>query len=220
MSASVNRRLAWSMPRGAALVFLVALVFGLLALLWSSRDALMNETEPGVLVVDEADDGGLYLDLKVHWQLSGAGRDARIIARIANGEWRQEIEFVIQPNHDPTLSASHIIEIGFPDTYPGRTVTEVRSLLLKARRQDPGRPLIGAIAQVTDDRFWMVLSALPFDREANLRLLQDLNVFQMNLRFENGDGILAFEKGDSGRRVFEEAFAQWRGPPAAADGGP
>lgn len=196
------------------LALAIALVLGLLALLWSERDYAMSDAAPGVLFA-AALGFRTTIDLSAHWRLVDAGPAPGIAADIENGEWRQTITFAIIPNTDPSLPASHIVEIKIPDVYPGRKVVDLRGLFVKAGRQDVGRQLIGAVVEVADGTFWVALSGVPRDRDTNLKLLFDANSFQMNLAFANGtDGVLVIDKGEAGRRVFDAAFAAWRGTTA------
>lgn len=214
MTGSAKPRAAtWRLPPLPVLVLVVSFAAGLLALLWSERDLVFSDSAPGVLVVASSDDD-TSVDIRVNWRLAGSGPETGIVAELENGEWRQTATFAIIPNADPALPASHVIEIKFPDVYPGRKVVALSGLYVKARRQDPGRQLIGAVANVADGTFWVALSGVPQDRDANLRLLFEAGSFQMNLSFENGNtGVLAFDKGESGRRAFDKAYAAWRGPP-------
>jgi hypothetical protein len=57
---------------------------------------------------------------------------------------------------------------------------------------------------------------VPQDRDANLKLLSEAGSLQLNLEFANGNpGILIVDKGDTGRGVFDKAFAAWRSKPSA-----
>ena len=179
---------------------------------WSMAEWLASGQAPGVFLQQiGATEGTTSFDAWVSWDAEGIGPDTIVLGTIDIPEQRQRVHLTIRPNYDPQFPASHIIEIIVPPVYPARSADAVSSLFVKGRREDAGRQLIGAVANVAPDTFWMALSASRQDREANLALLATAGVFQLNMSFKDGArGVLAFEKGTNGQRVFERAIGAWR----------
>jgi hypothetical protein len=199
-------------PAGRMLVLAGAFIACGALVTWSMAAWLTSGQAPGVFLQQiGASPGFTSFDAWASWDTEGSGPDTAILATIDIPEQRQRVHMAIRPNYDPQLPASHIVEITVPPVYPARSVEAVSSLFVKGRREDAGRQLIGAVVNVAPDTFWMALSAARQDREANLALLSTAGVFQLNISFKDGArGVLAFEKGNGGRRVFEQALAAWQ----------
>jgi hypothetical protein len=97
-------------------------------------------------------------------------------------------------------------------TFPGKGIGNVPRVMMKPAEDARGQPLIGASAKVADGFFWIALSALDADVQANLAMLRDRNWIDLQLVYDTGQrAILTFEKGTAGDRVFSEALAAWTG---------
>lgn len=121
--------------------------------------------------------------------------------------------WVIHRNTDPTLPASHTIEVGFdlaPNSPLGKVI-EIKSLLMKQPGQIEGSPLWGSSQKSTPTYFLIGLSAIEADAQYNLKLLKGQPAFDVALVFSNvRRAFLLIEKGPSGERAFAEAFAAWK----------
>jgi hypothetical protein len=119
----------------------------------------------------------------------------------------------LRRNTDPSLPASHTIEIMFnvPSDSPSGGVQNVPGVLMKQAEQTRGVPLAGLAVKVTPGFFLIGLSALETDMQRNLQLLKDRSWFDIPIVYNNNRrAILAMEKGTPGERAFAEAFAAWR----------
>jgi hypothetical protein len=118
---------------------------------------------------------------------------------------------LIRRNTDPTLPASHTIELTF--TTPGdgdRAVRDVGLLQLKNETVSRGTPLAGLPVPVKENLFLIGLSNLPADIERNKELLLNRGWVDLPIRFASGQrAILSFEKGVSGDQVIRDAFQAW-----------
>ena len=104
------------------------------------------------------------------------------------------------------------VVIDTPADFPGQGVRDVPRLVLKPSEEARGQPLIGASAKVADGFFWIALSGVDADVNANLNLLKDRLWIDLPLVYETGQrAILTFEKGTPGERVFERALTAWAG---------
>jgi hypothetical protein len=122
------------------------------------------------------------------------------------------IAWVLRRNTDKSLPASHTIEITFklPPDFASGGVDNIPGILMKASEQTRGVPLAGSSAKVTKDYFLIGLSSLEGDKDRNLQLLKERPWIDIPIVYTNHRrAILAIDKGTSGDRVFEQAFATW-----------
>jgi hypothetical protein len=123
------------------------------------------------------------------------------------------LALVLRRNMDPTLPASHTIELTFTTASadPTRVVRDIGLLQLKNEEAVRGTPLAGLPVPVKDNVFLIGLSNLQGDTERNVDLLRTRNWIDLPIRFASGQrAILSFEKGISGEQVVNDAFNQWR----------
>ena len=123
------------------------------------------------------------------------------------------MSWLIRRNTDPTLPASHTIDIEFnlaPNS-PLGGVAEIKTLLMKQPGQIDGVPLLGHAQKSTPTYFLVGLSGIEMDLQRNLQLLKQQPVFEVALVFNNNRrAFLLIEKGPGGERAFAEAFAAWK----------
>ncbi len=118
----------------------------------------------------------------------------------------------IKRNLDPTLPASHIIELVFslPENFEGGGIDSVVRISMKQNEQDQGRPLIGVPARITDHFHMIALNALPEAEKTNLQLMAELDWIDIPLVYGNGRrSLLALEKGPDGKAVFGQVLSEW-----------
>lgn len=122
------------------------------------------------------------------------------------------LALTIRRNLDPTLPASHTIELAFTTTgNDNRAVRDVGLIQLKSDESVRGTPVAGLPVPVKDNLFLIGLSNLKGDVERNAELLLNRNWLDIPLRFNTGKrAFLSFEKGVPGDRVLNDAFGQWR----------
>ncbi|MGA8499234.1 MAG: hypothetical protein WB764_27395 [Xanthobacteraceae bacterium] len=122
------------------------------------------------------------------------------------------VTWSLRRNSDPTLPASHVIEIRFklPSNFPDGGIASVPGVLAKDTEQSRGMPLKGLTVKVSNEFFMIGLSAVEADRQRNLQLLKDEGWFDMPIYYTDGErAIVAVQKGRTGNRVFTDAFAAW-----------
>jgi hypothetical protein len=120
--------------------------------------------------------------------------------------------FSLRKNTDPSLPASHTVELTFilPPDFPGGGVGNVPGLLMKSNEQARGAALAGISVKVTDGFFLIGLSNVDADRTRNLQLLTERSWFDVPIVYANKRrGRLAIEKGPSGDQAFEAALLSW-----------
>jgi hypothetical protein len=144
----------------------------------------------------------------------GPGRPPELAARadIKIPERGMIAALSLRRNSDQSLPASHVIEIKFTlsPNFPGGGITKVLGFLTKDSEQSHGNPLAGPTVKVSDGFFMMGLSAVASDRQRNLQSLKDQGWIDIAIYYSSGDrAILAVQKGQTGVRVFTDAFAAW-----------
>jgi hypothetical protein len=120
----------------------------------------------------------------------------------------------IRHNEDPTLPASHLVEVKFSGNLDGHTIQRVPALVLKQAEQARGQPLAGAAVSLTDSTFWIALSDDTDQALQNMKLLAEGLWFDLPILFRDGTrALLTFEKGARGERVFKEVLGEWAEAP-------
>ena len=119
---------------------------------------------------------------------------------------------VLRKNTDPTLSASHTINILFK---PGANspVGDVKAIgPIQMRRADAqaGEKVLGIPVPISPNYF--LIGLMPGEPEArNIQLLRSLSVIDLPLQFNDGRiATINMIKGSSGERVFAEAIDSWK----------
>ena len=115
-------------------------------------------------------------------------------------------------NSDPSLPASHLIEIVFavPPDFEGGAIDSVQRIAMKQTEQDRGNALIAVPAKITDDFHMIALNDFPDARNTNLELLRTRNWIDIPLAYRNGRrALLTLQKGPEGERAFNEAIREW-----------
>lgn len=118
----------------------------------------------------------------------------------------------IKRNADPSLPASHLIEIVFalPGDFAGGGIESVQRVSMKQTEQDRGDPLIAVPAKITDDFFMVALNDYPQAVKSNLDLLKTRNWIDIPITYTNGRrALITLEKGASGTEIFDEAMKAW-----------
>ena len=156
------------------------------------------------------------------WRLetppSGQGQSTETAVRSVTEvpEAGLRLHLVIRRNLDPTLPASHIIELTFTTpNEPGRSVRDVGLPQLKTDEAGRGTPLFGLPVPVKENVFLVGLSNVPRDIDSNTDLFLQRNWIDLPIHFASGlRAILMIEMGTLGKRVLQDAFHQWSPQPA------
>jgi hypothetical protein len=168
---------------------------------------------------DPADTQGKRYVGTVLWRTemkpAAPGRPPELAVRadIEVPERKMAVTWSLRRNTDPSLPASHTIEIMFnlPDEAAAGGVQNVPGVLMKQAEQTRGVPLAGLAVKVTPGYFLIGLSALETDKQRNIQLLKERAWFDIPVVYNNNRrAILAMEKGTPGERAFAEAFAAWK----------
>jgi hypothetical protein len=165
---------------------------------------------------DSADQQGRRYVGSVIWKTEmvspeGKPRELAIRAELEIPERHMRMTMSLRRNPDKVLPASHTIEIAFQPPADFGEISNIPALLMKSGEQADGSRLLGVTAKVTAGLFLVGLSASETEMQHNLQMLKEQPWFDIPLVYENGRrAILAMEKGASGDRAFQEAFAAWR----------
>ena len=128
------------------------------------------------------------------------------------------VELLIRKNSDPSLPASHLMEINFSvsDSFIGGSIAGLPGVLLKNEELVQGAPLVGASARVVGNSFLFALSAAAEDNTANTNLLTTRKWMDLALIYASGKrAIITLEKDAAAQALFTEVFAAWGAAPAS-----
>ena len=127
------------------------------------------------------------------------------------------VDVLIRKNSDPSLPASHLMEINFTvsDSFIGGSIAGLPGVLLKDEELIQGTPLVGASARVVGNSFLFALSAAQEDSAANVGLLTSRKWMDLALIYASGKrAIITLEKDDKAQKLFNDVFAAWGKPKA------
>ena len=122
------------------------------------------------------------------------------------------VSILIRKNIDPSLPASHLMEISFdiPDTFIGGSISTLAGVLLKNEELVPGTALAGAAARIVGNTFLFALSAAPDDLTANTGLLDTQRWMDLAIVYGTGrNAILTLEKDEEAQALFDTVLAAW-----------
>lgn len=122
------------------------------------------------------------------------------------------VDITIRKNSDPSLPASHLMEVDFKvsDTFIGGTIATLPGVLLKDEELVPGTALVGASARVVGNSFLFALSATPADATTNTDLLENRRWMDLAVVYGTGrNAIITLEKDDAAQALFEKVFTTW-----------
>lgn len=122
-----------------------------------------------------------------------------------------KLTLVFQKNLDPTLSASHTINVSF-QLAPGGDIKGVKAIgPIQMRRAEAqsGEQVAGVPVPITDNNF--LIGLLRGNRESrNLTLLRSPTVVDLPMQLLDGRAAtISLEKGPGGERVFIDALDSW-----------
>ena len=122
------------------------------------------------------------------------------------------VDVLIRKNSDPSLPASHLMEINFrvSDSFIGGSIAGLPGVLLKNEELVQGAPLVGASARVVGNSFLFALSASPADTTANNNLLTGRKWMDLAVIYATGKrAIITLEKDAAAETMFKDVFDVW-----------
>jgi hypothetical protein len=125
------------------------------------------------------------------------------------------VNVLIRKNSDPTLPASHLMEINFTvsDTFIGGSIAGLPGVLLKNEELVQGSPLVGASARVVGNSFLFALSSSPADITANKDLLTSRKWIDLAVIYATGKrAIITLEKDPAAESLFTDVITAWNKP--------
>jgi hypothetical protein len=127
------------------------------------------------------------------------------------------LSMTIRRNADPTLPASHIIEMIFitPEGFSEGGIDNILRVALKSDEQQPGSPVIGLPAKIGDGFFLVALNNSKAEIDANMNLLRNQKWIDVAVVYKSGRrALITMEKGLPGSKVFDDVLKAWGVPPA------
>ncbi|SON57125.1 hypothetical protein HDIA_3584 [Hartmannibacter diazotrophicus] len=155
---------------------------------------------------------GARIDAEAVWTFLPGEGGGVIHLEVSIPERSLDFVMEIRKNMDTTLPASHLIDLDFKlgDGFTGNGIESTPGLLVKQTEEARGDPLIGAVAEVSANHFWLALSSDERNKERNIALMKEREWIDVPIRYgTRRRAILTFEKGSPGEKVFAEAFKAW-----------
>lgn len=149
----------------------------------------------------------------------GAGKppEPAIKAVVSIPDKDMGLSMTIRRNADPTLPASHIIEMIFitPEGSAEGGVDNILRVALKSDEQQPGSPVIGLPAKIGDGFFLVALNNSKPEIDANMNLLGNQKWLDIAVVYKSGRrALITMEKGLPGEKVFGDVLKAWGVQPA------
>jgi hypothetical protein len=149
----------------------------------------------------------------LHHEASADGKqEASVQGTLTVPERNLTAQINFKRNSDPSLPASHIVEMVFslPANFEGGAIDSVQRISMKRTEQDRGDPLVAVPAKITDDFHMIALNDYPDARKANLDLLSTRDWIDIPITYRNGRrALLTMQKGPTGVEAFNAAIREW-----------
>lgn len=123
-----------------------------------------------------------------------------------------QLRMTIRRNADPTLPASHIVELIFltPENFDGGVIDNLLRMTMKETEEATGNPVIGLPAKIGDGFFLIALSDGAPEVEANMQLFRRMKWIDIPIVYRSGRrALMTLERGIPGDKIFEEAIQAW-----------
>ncbi len=122
------------------------------------------------------------------------------------------VKLLIRKNGDPSLPASHLMEIDFSvtDSFIGGSIAGLPGVLMKNEELVQGMPLVGASARVVGNSFLFALSSAEQDVNANNALLRSRKWIDLAMVYATGKrAIITLEKDEEAQKIFDDVMDTW-----------
>jgi hypothetical protein len=175
-------------------------------------------TQKMILYEERLGDSPVAVQGKVTWKLTNdttnaSGKNQPMIeATVEVPERKLKAVVSFKRNSDPSLPASHIIEVVFdlPENFAEGNVESVQRVAFKQTEQDRGNSLIAVPAKITDDFHMIALNDDADARKVNTELMKTRSWIDIPVVYRNNRrALLTFEKGSTGTEAFDKALAEW-----------
>lgn len=184
------------------------------------RPAGTPGTAQRAVLLEETPGGGQpqSFDGTVTWKTEtvsagpGLPPDIGVRGEVTIPERQISMTFVLRRNTDPTLPASHTIEVNFtlPKDFPFGDVASVPLIAAKPNPQARGTPLAGLSVKVNPTLFLVGLAPGASEKQRNMALLQFSQWIDVPVVFSNSKrALITLEKGEPGDQAFNDAFSAW-----------
>lgn len=126
-----------------------------------------------------------------------------------------QLRMTIRRNGDPTLPASHIVELIFltPDNFEGGVIDNLLRMTMKETEEATGNPVLGVPAKIGAGFFLIALADGKAEMEANMQLFRRMKWIDIPIVYGSGRrALMTLERGLPGDKVFEDALRAWSQP--------
>jgi hypothetical protein len=149
----------------------------------------------------------------------GHNQQTQLQAEVEVPDRHVQLKLTIKRNLDPTLPASHTIDLQFklPNDFTNGSIANVPGILFKPTEQAAGTALAGLSVRVMNNFFLIGLSSTPTEQAHNLDVMRQNGWIDLPILYENGRrAVLTIQKGDAGMKVFDQAITAWQREAATA----
>jgi hypothetical protein len=149
----------------------------------------------------------------------GNGHQTELQVQVTVPNRHVELKMALKRNLDPTLPASHTIDLQFklPADFPNGAIANVPGILFKPTEQAAGTALAGLSVRVMNNFFLIGLSSTAAEQAHNLDVMRQNGWIDLPILYENGRrAVLTIQKGDAGTKAFDEAITAWQREAATA----
>lgn len=183
----------------------------------SSTIPTVQKAEMWVGSLKEPDKVDRIYNATVQWRLENVGGSSgepvtpAIRGEVDIPEAKLKMSILIRKNADPTLSASHTINISFAPASdsPLGGIKAIGPLQLRRPDAQAGEKIVGIPVPISENYF--LIGLMRGEREnRNIALLRSQAIIDLPFQFNDGRiATINMEKGASGDRVFSEAIETW-----------
>ncbi len=179
----------------------------------AAQRAIFYEEDPNNPQIPKAHPGRVVWRLEAVNAGQGQPLETAVRAIVEVPDAGLTLNLLMRRNADPSLPASHTVELSFTTTPgdPARAIRDVGLLQFKNEEAARGTPVAGLPVPVRENLFLIGLSNLRNDIDRNVELVVRRNWIDLPIRTAGGKrAILSIEKGAVGEQVINDAFRQWQ----------
>jgi hypothetical protein len=118
----------------------------------------------------------------------------------------------IERNRNPSLRASHLIKIRITlrSTPNSESIENIPGIIMKMSESARGQPLDGVSHKISDNNFWIALSANQDRQLSNIQIIENNNWIDIPIQYKDGHrSILTLENSGKGKEIVIRALRAW-----------
>jgi len=180
----------------------------------AARDGLATTMRAVLYEEDLSNPKGNRAEGQIIWRIepttdaSAPSGDVTIRGSVEVPSRNLRMTLSIRRNFDPTLPATHTVQIDVAPGFAAGGIKQVMGLLMKANEQAKGAPIAALAVRIDDRHFLIGLSAVPQDASNNSLLIRSRAWMDIPILYATQHrAILAVEKNGDVLPLFNTVFA-------------